>query len=70
MRVTDYFLVIPDIPLMIVLAALFGSSLFNIVLVIGIILGPAPPGCPAQVKSVRQRVYVERAASLGAGTCG
>jgi peptide/nickel transport system permease protein len=37
MRVTDYFLVIPDVPLMIVVAAHFGRSTWNIIVIIGII---------------------------------
>ena len=37
MRFTDYMLVIPDIPLMIIAAALFGRNLTNIVVIIGII---------------------------------
>lgn len=68
MRVTDYFLVIPDVPLMIVVAAIWGPSLFHIILVIGLLLWTGTARVVrAQVKSVRERVYVKRARSLGAG---
>jgi peptide/nickel transport system permease protein len=68
MRVTDYFIVIPDVPLMIVIAAIWGPSLFHIIIVIGVLLwAPTARIIRAQVKSVRERVYVQRARSIGAG---
>jgi peptide/nickel transport system permease protein len=69
MRITDYFLVIPDVPLMIVFAAIFGRSLTNIVIIIGIIYWTSTARLiRAQVKTVRERAYVHRARSLGAGS--
>jgi peptide/nickel transport system permease protein len=68
MRITDIFLVLPDLVLIIVTAAIFGRHLFNIILIIGIIYWTSTARLVrAQVKSVRERVYVKRARSIGAG---
>jgi peptide/nickel transport system permease protein len=67
-RFTEWFLVIPFVPLAIVLATVLGRSLLNIVIVIGI-TGWASTAMliRSQTLSIRERPYVERARVLGAG---
>jgi peptide/nickel transport system permease protein len=67
MRVTDFFLVIPTLPLTIVLAALIGQSLGVIILVIGLTSWPATARIVrSQVLSLRERQFIVRIQSLGA----
>lgn len=67
MRITDWFLVIPFLPLAIVLAAVLERSLRNIVLVIAITSWPGTARLVrAQVLTVKQRLFVDRARALGA----
>jgi peptide/nickel transport system permease protein len=67
MRITDYFLVIPDLVLMIVIAAVWGPSLSHVIIVIGILLWTGTARVVrAQVKSIRERTYVKRAQTVGA----
>ena len=67
MRITDYFIVIPDLPLAIIVAAVWGPGLSHLVFVIALLLWTTTARIVrAQVKSVRERVYVKRARSLGA----
>jgi peptide/nickel transport system permease protein len=67
MRLTDIFLVIPDLPLIIVMVALLGPSLWNIILAIGI-LGwtGAARLVRSQVISLKERQFVTRARAIGA----
>lgn len=68
MRITDWFLAIPFLPLAIVLASLLGPSIWNIAFVIGITSWPGTARLVrAQALSVKTRPYVERARALGAG---
>jgi peptide/nickel transport system permease protein len=68
MRLTDIFLVIPDLPLMIVIVAIVGPSLWNIILVIGLLgwTGTARM-VRAQALSLKERQFVLRARAIGAG---
>jgi peptide/nickel transport system permease protein len=66
-RLSEWFLVIPFVPLAIVLAAILGPSLRNIIIVIGITSWPTTALLiRAQVLSVKQRQYVDRSRALGA----
>jgi peptide/nickel transport system permease protein len=65
--VTDYFLVVPVLPLAIVAAALWGPSLRNEIVIIALLSWPITARTVrAQVKSVRSRTYIARVKSLGA----
>jgi peptide/nickel transport system permease protein len=68
MRITDFFLVIPDLALQIVIVAIAGQSLTNIILVIGL-LGWTTTArlVRSQTLSVRERKFVHRARAIGAG---
>ncbi len=70
MRVTDVFLVIPWLVLMIVFAAVLpgGASVEKVILVIGITGWSSTARIVrAQALSLKQRAFIERARSIGAG---
>ena len=69
MRLVDFLMVIPDLPLMLVIIAVMGRGLLNIILVIGL-LGWTYTArlVRSQVLSIRERQFVLRARSLGASS--
>jgi peptide/nickel transport system permease protein len=65
-RFTEWFLVIPFLPLAIVLASVLSRSLLNIIIVIAVTSWPFPARLVrAQVLSVKERGYVDRSRALG-----
>jgi peptide/nickel transport system permease protein len=67
MRFVDFLMVIPDLPLMLVIIAVMGRGLTNIILVIGL-LGWTYTArlVRAQVLTVKERQFVLRARAVGA----
>lgn len=67
-RFTEWFLVIPFLPLAIVLATVIGPSLYTVAIVIGVSFWPGTALLiRAQTLSIKERAYLERARVLGAG---
>jgi len=67
MRITDFFLVLPQLPLVIALAAFFGQNLGIIILVIGMTGWPTTARIVrSQTLSLRERQFVTRVRSVGA----
>ncbi|MGN0735535.1 MAG: ABC transporter permease [Anaerovoracaceae bacterium] len=67
MRITDFFLVLPWLPFCMVLAAILGNSIWNIILVIGLTGWSSTARIiRAQTLSVKEQQYVERTVSIGA----
>lgn len=68
MRFTDMLLVLPSLPLLLVLIAVLGPSLWNIIMLIGLLgwMGFARV-VRSQVLSLKERPFIEAAKAIGAG---
>jgi peptide/nickel transport system permease protein len=68
MRFTDMMLVIPGLPLLIVLVAVLGANIWNLIIIIGFLgwMGFARI-VRSQVLTLRERPFVEAARAAGAG---
>jgi len=66
MRITDLFLAIPRLPLILVLVALIGQSIWNIIIVIGLLLwAQVARIVRSQTLSIRERPFIERGKAFG-----
>ena len=68
MRITDFFLVIPPLILMIIIGALLGPNLTNVIIVIGILSWSTTARIVrSMVLSIKEWAYIEAARAVGGG---
>lgn len=68
MRITDIMIILPDLPLMIIIGAFFGPSIFNIIIVLSLFSWTTPARIVrAKVMSVTKEDYIIAAKSYGGG---
>lgn len=68
MRVVDIFLTLPLLPLIIILAAVLSPSMWNLIIILGILAWPDTARIVrSQVLTLKERTYVEATKALGAG---
>ncbi|MBC3889067.1 ABC transporter permease subunit [Acetobacterium paludosum] len=67
MRIIDIIMVIPDFPLMVLLAALLGPSLLNVVIVLALLSWVTPARIVrSQVMMLKEQTYIKVAETYGA----
>jgi len=69
MRFTDVVLVLPTLPLLIILSAILGASIWNVVLVIALLSWPGTARViRAEILSLKERPYIHSARVTGASS--
>jgi peptide/nickel transport system permease protein len=67
-RVTDFFLVVPWLPFVIIIAAILGRSLSTTIIAISLVSWPTTTRVVrSQVLSLKERLFIERARAIGSG---
>jgi len=67
MRIVDFFMMLPTLPLMIILAAVLGPSVWNIIFVVALVSWPTTARVVrSQVLSIKERAFVEASRCIGA----
>jgi peptide/nickel transport system permease protein len=67
MRIVDFFMMLPYLPLMIALSAVLGPSIWNVIWVVSIVYWPFTARViRSQVLSLKERPFVESSRSVGA----